>query len=344
MRISVPFITRLVCTLAIVGNTAFGQVRVRGHVRRDGTYVQPHYRSNPDGNFYNNWSTQGNVNPYTSEPGRRVTPPLGGPAASGYGYGALLDFYRNSKAVPEPRIAAPNSQPPSLARVPWTEPPGVSSLPELSEALPTEEVSRSDKYCGWLYSRDQASLTRCQAQQRRVLASIVLPDYSDLPSQEVSRSGRYCEWLYGDDRAGFYNCFNQQILRLPGTETKFSPEIPATEASRSLKHCEWLNGYDRASYRRCVDAQAKQLRASSSVDADEIPAAEWQRSQGYCEWLYGDDRGSAARCLQQQASALRQYVRAGFVGKATSEKARSYCEWLYSNDRASYWRCVSQRQ
>jgi len=37
--------------------------------------VQPHYRSAPDGNFYNNWSTKGNVNPYTGVPGTRVTPP-----------------------------------------------------------------------------------------------------------------------------------------------------------------------------------------------------------------------------------------------------------------------------
>lgn len=39
--------------------------RVRGYYRKDGTYVQPHYRSNPDGNPYNNWSYPGNVNPYT---------------------------------------------------------------------------------------------------------------------------------------------------------------------------------------------------------------------------------------------------------------------------------------
>src|SRR5213594_4676703 len=42
-----------------------GDVRVRGYYRRDGTYVQPHYRSHPDGNPYNNWSFPGNVNPYT---------------------------------------------------------------------------------------------------------------------------------------------------------------------------------------------------------------------------------------------------------------------------------------
>ena len=42
-------------------------VRVDGYVRKDGTYVAPHYRSNPDGNPYNNWSFPGNTNPYTGK-------------------------------------------------------------------------------------------------------------------------------------------------------------------------------------------------------------------------------------------------------------------------------------
>jgi len=33
---------------------------VRGYVRRDGTYVAPHYRSSPDSSIYNNY----NYNPY----------------------------------------------------------------------------------------------------------------------------------------------------------------------------------------------------------------------------------------------------------------------------------------
>jgi uncharacterized protein YraI len=45
----------------------FGQVRVKGYYRKDGTYVQPHVRSNPDGNPYNNWSYPGNLNPYTGK-------------------------------------------------------------------------------------------------------------------------------------------------------------------------------------------------------------------------------------------------------------------------------------
>jgi len=39
--------------------------RVRGYTRRDGTYVQPHYRTNPDVNPYNNYNFPGNYNPNT---------------------------------------------------------------------------------------------------------------------------------------------------------------------------------------------------------------------------------------------------------------------------------------
>lgn len=42
-------------------------VSVRGYYRKNGTYVQPHYRSNPDSNPYNNWSYPGNTNPYTGK-------------------------------------------------------------------------------------------------------------------------------------------------------------------------------------------------------------------------------------------------------------------------------------
>jgi|TARA_B100001964_G_C13749145_1_gene386650 hypothetical protein len=38
-----------------------GDVYVKGYYRSNGTYVQPHYRSAPDGNPYNNYSFPGNA-------------------------------------------------------------------------------------------------------------------------------------------------------------------------------------------------------------------------------------------------------------------------------------------
>jgi hypothetical protein len=54
------------------GSKGGGNVSVRAYYRSNGTYVQPHMRSAPDGNFSNNWSTVGNVNPYTGTPGTKT--------------------------------------------------------------------------------------------------------------------------------------------------------------------------------------------------------------------------------------------------------------------------------
>lgn len=42
---------------------------VNGYYRSSGTYVQPHYQTAPDSNPFNNYSTQGNINPYTGKVG-----------------------------------------------------------------------------------------------------------------------------------------------------------------------------------------------------------------------------------------------------------------------------------
>lgn len=49
--------------------TAFAQTYVKPHVRKDGTYVEGHYRSSPDSSRLNNYSTQGNYNPYNGQTG-----------------------------------------------------------------------------------------------------------------------------------------------------------------------------------------------------------------------------------------------------------------------------------
>ena len=57
--------------LLLVVTVAFAQVWVRPHVRRDGTVVEGHWRSSPNSSRQDNWSTRGNVNPFTGEEGGR---------------------------------------------------------------------------------------------------------------------------------------------------------------------------------------------------------------------------------------------------------------------------------
>jgi hypothetical protein len=46
-------------------------VRVKPYVSGNGTYVQPHYRTSPDSSRLNNYSSQGNVNPWTGKKGSK---------------------------------------------------------------------------------------------------------------------------------------------------------------------------------------------------------------------------------------------------------------------------------
>lgn len=44
-------------------------VKVNGYHRSNGTYVEPHYRTAPNSTNMDNFSTSGNINPYTNEIG-----------------------------------------------------------------------------------------------------------------------------------------------------------------------------------------------------------------------------------------------------------------------------------
>ncbi|WP_428671967.1 hypothetical protein [Reyranella sp.] len=44
----------------------------RGYTTGNGTYVQPHRQTNPNGTQYDNYSTKGNYNPYTGATGTKT--------------------------------------------------------------------------------------------------------------------------------------------------------------------------------------------------------------------------------------------------------------------------------
>lgn len=65
------FLTMCGIASAFSATAADAQVHVQGHYRKDGTYVRPHMRSSPNSTTSDNWSTKGNVNPYTGAEGTR---------------------------------------------------------------------------------------------------------------------------------------------------------------------------------------------------------------------------------------------------------------------------------
>ena len=49
-----------------------GHVRVRGYPRKNGTYVAPHHRSQPNHTERDNWSANGNMNSDTGKKGHKT--------------------------------------------------------------------------------------------------------------------------------------------------------------------------------------------------------------------------------------------------------------------------------
>ena len=69
----------MVIALGLIATPAFakkqssggGSHSVKGHVKKDGTYVQPHRATNPNHTQRDNWSSKPNVNPYTGKNGSK---------------------------------------------------------------------------------------------------------------------------------------------------------------------------------------------------------------------------------------------------------------------------------
>lgn len=53
------------------GHSSGSSHYVAPHVTKNGIYVEGHMQTNPNGTKLDNWSTKGNVNPYTGQPGTK---------------------------------------------------------------------------------------------------------------------------------------------------------------------------------------------------------------------------------------------------------------------------------
>jgi len=71
MNLLIKAIPILLLSTLLGISEAVADVAVKGYYRKDGTYVAPHMRSSPNGTTSDNWSTYGNVNPYTGKAGTR---------------------------------------------------------------------------------------------------------------------------------------------------------------------------------------------------------------------------------------------------------------------------------
>ena len=170
----------LTFVLLVIGcSTAHSQVYVKGYTRKDGTYVRPHYRSAPDGKFYNNWSTKGNVNPYTGEPGTKLSPSAGS-ASTGGEYLFLsdqIDDLQKDHSIGElqeslRRLDQHPSDSPSPHKLALP-----SSLQD--DVYPQREASnRSAGMLGQRFFSLEASFSRPDDEFTRLLVGDVISEYS----------------------------------------------------------------------------------------------------------------------------------------------------------------------
>lgn len=118
---------------------------VAPHVTKNGTYVQGHYRSNPNGTASDNWSTKGNANPYTGE--------VGNATAAGSGLKSSPPSYSN----PAPAYSSP---------LPSYSAPPAKAYPS-HVAKPNYLTSRSThtQYASRTTDRDRSSAARAAFQR-----------------------------------------------------------------------------------------------------------------------------------------------------------------------------------
>jgi hypothetical protein len=132
--------------LALVPFVSDAVVSVKGYYRKDGTYVQPHYRSNPDGNPYNNWSFPGNTNPYTGETATGAPNAYLNNYYGGSSSGATLPSYPAPTATPIP-AASPSIYSYSVA--------GVKPHHTISSTVKNWVDSKSSELCSTVFAGTQ---------------------------------------------------------------------------------------------------------------------------------------------------------------------------------------------
>jgi PBCV-specific basic adaptor domain len=73
----------------IFNNYSFADDYVNGYFKKDGTYVNGHYKTSPNATNVDNYTTRPNVNPYTSNDGTKARDYS--PEAYNYGGGRAIN-------------------------------------------------------------------------------------------------------------------------------------------------------------------------------------------------------------------------------------------------------------
>jgi hypothetical protein len=70
-RLATMIVISSTTAICLAASAGAADTPVRGHLTKSGTYVPPHHRTTPDKSKANNYSSKGNVNPYTGKKGTK---------------------------------------------------------------------------------------------------------------------------------------------------------------------------------------------------------------------------------------------------------------------------------
>ena len=69
MKIKFLILVFAVLYILFFAPNADAATRVKGYIKKNGTYVAPYFKSQPDRIKINNYSTKGNINPFNGKKG-----------------------------------------------------------------------------------------------------------------------------------------------------------------------------------------------------------------------------------------------------------------------------------
>ncbi len=319
----------LPCHTFAAGKGSGGPTSVRGYVKKDGTYVQPHKRSAPDGSFSNNWTTKGNVNPYTGGSGTKASPstPAAVPLYAPYLAPVQpVDNHEPPPAEPStailPGYAWPTLAAPAPVLSSGTSWPDASPSDTVLSAQPVRSGSRAvsstqrmtaaelqsmELACLLAKTDGPGSYNQCLATQRASFAgapprpNLTELDYEDRQSLELA-----CLLAKSDGPASYVQCQHRQVQSLSTAPARpiLSGLTYAEQQSLDLA-CILAKADGPASLHRCLATHVKQLEAGPrSPDLSVLNSAERQSIELACILDKSDGPARYNGCLHSQLARL----------------------------------------
>ena len=242
---------------------------MRSYVKSNGTYVAPHSRSTPDSSASNNWSTVGNVNPYTGEAGTKNPPQI------------------------SPRLAGSSNG--------SATPAATATAHDLVLAMPDEPYNPA-------YSKTAADDGRDQARPLAASGIKMTLPAATMSAEETSSMEMACITAKGQGPASYRMCKKQQVDAFTaGVHPPNLALFNAVEHQSIETACIVAKAQGPATFNRClVNKLTARNNAPAYPRLNNLSASHRQSIEAAC--IVAKSQGPAAMniCLTSQLASLAQ--------------------------------------